>query len=97
CYRDWSSDVCSSDLPVRFANDANCFALSEAADGAGAGAAVVFGVIIGTGTGGGLVVRGELVTGANAIAGEWGHNPLPAARDEERSEERRVGKEGCTQ
>ncbi|MEO7157811.1 MAG: ROK family protein [Vicinamibacterales bacterium] len=70
--------------PVRLANDANCFALSEATDGAAAGAAVVFGVIIGTGTGGGLVVNGRLVTGANAIAGEWGHNPLPAAADDER-------------
>jgi len=66
--------------PVRFANDANCFALSEATDGAAAGAAVVFGVIVGTGTGGGLVIDGRVVTGANAIAGEWGHNPLPAAR-----------------
>jgi len=63
--------------PVRCANDANCFALSEAVDGAGAGAGVVFGVILGTGTGGGIVVRGEVLTGANAIAGEWGHNPLP--------------------
>jgi fructokinase len=59
------------------ANDANCFALSEAVDGAGAGAEVVFGVIIGTGTGGGVVVRGHVLTGMNAIAGEWGHNPLP--------------------
>lgn len=64
--------------PVRLANDANCFALSEATDGAAAGAAVVFGVIIGTGTGGGLVIDGRIVAGANAIAGEWGHNPLPA-------------------
>jgi fructokinase len=64
--------------PVRFANDANCFALSEATDGAAAGAAVVFGVIIGTGTGGGLVVNGRVLIGPNAIAGEWGHNPLPA-------------------
>lgn len=70
--------------PVRLANDANCFALSEATDGAAAGAAVVFGVIIGTGTGGGLVVNGRVVTGANAIAGEWGHNPLPARKDDER-------------
>jgi fructokinase len=69
--------------PVRFANDANCFALSEATDGAAAGAAVVFGVIVGTGTGGGIVVNGRLVDGANAIAGEWGHNPLPAPRDGE--------------
>ena len=70
--------------PVRLANDANCFALSEATDGAAAGAAVVFGVIIGTGTGGGLVVNGRVVAGANAIAGEWGHNPLPAAEADER-------------
>ena len=69
---------------VRLANDANCFALSEAADGAAAGAAVVFGVIIGTGTGGGLVVNGQIVGGANAIAGEWGHNPLPGLEDDER-------------
>jgi fructokinase len=62
---------------VRLANDANCFALSEAVDGAGAGAEVVFGVILGTGVGGGIVVRGEVLTGPNAIAGEWGHNPLP--------------------
>jgi len=80
----------ADDLPrllgraVRFANDANCFALSEATDGAAAGAPVVFGVIIGTGTGGGVVVSGRCVTGANAIGGEWGHNPLPAPRDEER-------------
>jgi fructokinase len=63
--------------PVRLANDANCFALSEATDGAGAGAQVVFGVILGTGTGGGIVVGGRVLAGANAIAGEWGHNPLP--------------------
>jgi len=66
--------------PVRIANDANCFALSEARDGAAAGASVVFGVIVGTGTGGGLVVRGQIWTGPNAIAGEWGHNPLPWPR-----------------
>jgi fructokinase len=64
--------------PVRLANDANCFALSEAIDGAGAGAQVVFGAILGTGVGGGVVVQGRVLTGANAIAGEWGHNPLPA-------------------
>jgi fructokinase len=68
---------------VRLANDANCFALSEASDGAGRDAEVVFGVILGTGVGGGIVVRGHALTGANAIAGEWGHNPLPlpAAED----------------
>jgi fructokinase len=69
---------------VRLANDANCFALSEASDGAAAGAACVFGVIVGTGTGGGVVVHGRVLTGPNAIAGEWGHNPLPWPRDEER-------------
>ncbi|MDH3561049.1 MAG: ROK family protein [Gammaproteobacteria bacterium] len=63
--------------PLQFANDADCFALSEASDGAAAGATVVFGVIVGTGTGGGIVVDGKLVTGPNGIAGEWGHNPLP--------------------
>ena len=71
------------DRPLRFANDANCFALSEATDGAGVGAAIVFGVIIGTGTGGGVVVHRRVLTGANAVAGEWGHNPLPAPRDGE--------------
>lgn len=80
----------SSDLatllgrPIRFANDANCFALSEASNGAAAGAACVFGVIVGTGTGGGVVVNGQILTGPNAIAGEWGHNPLPWPGDEER-------------
>jgi fructokinase len=64
--------------PVRLENDANCFALSEATDGAGKGARVVFGVILGTGVGGGIVVDGKVLTGANSIAGEWGHNPLPA-------------------
>ena len=82
--------------PVRLANDANCFALSEATDGAAAGAAVVFGVIIGTGTGGGLVVNGRVVVGANAIAGEWGHNPLPAPQDDERpGPECYCGRSGC--
>jgi fructokinase len=69
---------------VAFANDANCLALSEATDGAGAGADVVFAVILGTGVGGGVVVRGHVLVGPNAIAGEWGHNPLPWPRDEER-------------
>ncbi|MHB1218437.1 MAG: ROK family protein [Alphaproteobacteria bacterium] len=69
--------------PIRIANDANCFALSEAADGAAAGLPVVFGVILGTGVGGGLVVRGQVVEGHNGIAGEWGHNPLPAPRETE--------------
>jgi fructokinase len=65
--------------PVAIANDANCFALSEAIDGAAAGAGVVFGVILGTGVGGGIVIDGKVIAGANAIAGEWGHNPLPDA------------------
>ena len=71
------------DRPLRFANDADCFALSEASDGAALDAGVVFGVIIGTGTGGGLVVNKTLLTGPNGIAGEWGHNPLPWPRPEE--------------
>jgi fructokinase len=70
--------------PVRIANDANCFALSEAVDGAARGASIVFGVILGTGVGGGIVVDGRVLDGANAIAGEWGHNPLPWPRDDER-------------
>lgn len=71
------------DRDVRIMNDANCFALSEATDGAAAGAQVVFGVILGTGVGGGIVVRGECLAGANLIAGEWGHNALPwVAADE---------------
>jgi len=68
---------------VRIANDANCFVVSEAADGAAQGAAVVFGVIVGTGTGAGISVHGRVLTGPNGIAGEWGHNPLPWAIGEE--------------
>ena len=71
------------DRPVRFANDANCLALSESTDGAAAGAGIVFAVIIGTGTGGGVTVHGRVLVGCNAIAGEWGHNPLPAPRESE--------------
>jgi len=71
------------DRPVRLANDANCFAVSEATDGAARGAGVVFGVIVGTGTGGGVVVNGRPLHGANAIGGEWGHNPLPWPRADE--------------
>ncbi|HTV02173.1 MAG TPA: ROK family protein [Luteitalea sp.] len=71
------------DRPVRFANDANCLALSEATDGAAAGAEVVFGIILGTGVGGGLVVRNAAVIGANAVGGEWGHNMLPWPEDGE--------------
>ena len=62
---------------IRIANDANCFALSEATDGAAAGAEIVFGAILGTGVGGGVVIKRQLLTGTNSIAGEWGHNPLP--------------------
>ena len=68
---------------VRIENDANCFALSEATDGAGKGAKVVFGVILGTGVGAGVVVNGEVLVGPNGIAGEWGHNPLPLPRAED--------------
>jgi fructokinase len=70
--------------PVRLANDANCFAISEAADGAAAGARNVFGVILGTGVGGGIVIDGRPLVGANAIAGEWGHNALPWPEGDER-------------
>ncbi len=84
------------DRPVRVNNDANCFALSEAVDGAAAGSAVVFGVILGTGVGGGLVVNGGLVDGPNGITGEWGHNPLPWPRDSERpGPDCYCGKQGC--
>ena len=84
------------DRPLRISNDANCFALSEATDGAAAGAEIVFGVIVGTGCGGGVVVRGQVLTGPNAIAGEWGHNPLPWPRDDERpGPPCYCGKAGC--
>ena len=69
---------------IRLANDANCFAISEASDGAAAGCGIVFGVILGTGVGGGIVIDKQIVTGAQAIAGEWGHTPLPLPRDDER-------------
>src|SRR5688500_12160686 len=83
--RAFESDLARAlERAVRLANDANCFALSEATDGAAAGAAVVFGVIIGTGTGGGIAVHGCVLTGPNALAGEWGHNPLPWPDDDER-------------
>jgi fructokinase len=82
--------------PVRLMNDANCFALSEATDGAGRDAAVVFGVILGTGVGGGIVVNRRPLAGAQLIAGEWGHNPLPWPRDDERPGPAcYCGKEGC--
>jgi fructokinase len=79
--------------PVRLANDANCFALSEASDGAAEGAGVAFGVILGTGVGGGIVVDGKVLAGANAIAGEWGHNPLPG--DEAVRPRCYCGRTGC--
>jgi fructokinase len=82
--------------PIRLANDADCFALSEATGGAAAGARSVFGVIIGTGTGGGIVIGGHLLDGPNAIAGEWGHNPLPWPRtDELPGPSCYCGKQGC--
>jgi fructokinase len=81
---------------VRLANDANCFALSEARDGAAAGTTSVFGVILGTGVGGGIVIDGRVLDGLNAIAGEWGHNPLPWPRDDERPGTLcYCGKRGC--
>jgi fructokinase len=82
--------------PVRLANDADCFALSEATDGAGRDARCVFGVILGTGTGGGLVVDGSLLSGPNRIAGEWGHNPLPWPQPSELpGPDCYCGKRGC--
>jgi len=84
--------------PVRVMNDANCFALSEATDGAAAAAPVVFGVILGTGVGGGIVVDGRCLPGANLIAGEWGHNPLPwATPDEQPGPPCYCGKRGCVE
>jgi fructokinase len=81
---------------IRIANDADCFTLSEAMDGAAAGVAVVFGVILGTGVGGGVVVNGHPLQGVNAIAGEWGHNPLPWPEDDERPGPAcYCGKRGC--
>jgi fructokinase len=82
--------------PVRVANDANCFAASEAGDGAAAGARVVFGVIVGTGVGAGIVVNGQVLDGANGIGGEWGHNPLPwPDEDDGDSSQCYCGKHGC--
>ena len=102
-----SNTVCLNDQPVaedlatllareiRIENDANCFALSEAINGAGTGHRVVFGVIIGTGTGGGLVVDGRLLNGPHRISGEWGHNPLPWLREEDGSPSCYCGKQAC--
>ncbi|MES9964994.1 MAG: ROK family protein [Candidatus Sedimenticola sp. 20ELBAFRAG] len=82
--------------PIRLANDADCFTLSEAIDGAATGAKSVFGVIIGTGTGGGIVIDGKLVSGPNGVAGEWGHNPLPRpTREEMPGPECYCGRSGC--
>jgi fructokinase len=84
--------------PIRLENDANCFALSEAVDGAAAGAAVVFGVILGTGVGGGILVDRQIIAGRNRIAGEWGHNPLPWADASERpGAPCYCGKSGCVE
>lgn len=82
--------------PVRYANDANCLALSEATDGAGAGAGVVFAVILGTGVGGGIAMGGQPILGRNAVAGEWGHTPLPWPRpDEQPGPACWCGRRGC--
>lgn len=84
------------DREIKIENDANCFVVSEATDGAARGAEVVFGVIIGTGTGGGVYVRGNSIIGINAIAGEWGHNPLPwPTPDEYPGRDCYCGKKGC--
>ena len=96
--RPFAADLAArSGRGVRIANDANCFALSEAVDGAAAGAGVVFGVILGTGVGGGLVVGGRIIAGANAVAGEWGHTPLPWRREAEDgpAEPCACGRSGC--
>ena len=84
------------DRPVRIANDANCLAVSEAADGAGAGARVVFAVILGTGVGGGIVVDGQVLTGRHAIGGEWGHNPFPGL-DARQGAACYCGRRGCVE
>ena len=82
--------------PIKLANDANCFALSESVDGAGKDASIVFGVILGTGVGGGVVIKGDIISGPNSIAGEWGHNPLPwMAEDERPGAACYCGKTGC--
>ena len=80
---------------VMIANDANCFALSENVDGAAMGAEVCFGVILGTGTGGGIVVHRKIVNGANSIAGEWGHNPMPWATQKELAHKCYCGRTAC--
>ncbi len=102
-----SNSVCLNGKPVlqdleqalnrklKIANDADCFSLSEAIDGAGQGANVVFGVIVGTGVGGGIVVNQNLLSGPNAIAGEWGHNPMPWLDENSPSVECYCGKKAC--
>ena len=103
-----SNSACLNDRPLKedleralgrrvaMANDANCFVLSEATDGAAAGAEIAFGVILGTGVGGGVCVHGRVLEGINAVAGEWGHNPLPWPRDDERpGPQCYCGKHGC--
>jgi fructokinase len=86
------------DRPLRLANDANCLAISEGADGAAAGAEVVFAIILGTGVGGGLAVGGRVIRGANAIGGEWGHNPLPwPLAEEQPGPSCYCGKAGCVE
>lgn len=103
-----SNSICLNGMPVlqdlekllkkaiRLENDANCFALSEAIDGAAQGAEIVFGVIVGTGTGAGIIVNQQVLKGANAVAGEWGHNPLPWPRTEELPGlDCYCGKQGC--
>jgi len=105
-----SNSVCLNGMPFdrdlrralgrdfRMANDADCFALSEAVDGAAQGASSVFGVIIGTGVGGGFVINGKLLTGPNAVTGEWGHNPLPYMDHDERpGDPCYCGKHGCVE
>lgn len=94
--RPFVSDVSAAiGQPVRVENDANCLVLSEATDGAAADAKIVFGVILGTGVGGGLCVNKHVITGANAIAGEWGHNPLPMNATELPGRACYCGKRGC--
>jgi fructokinase len=82
---------------IRLANDANCFALSEAVDGSGSGADIVFGVILGTGVGGGIVVNRQVLSGANAIAGEWGHNPLADPSSDQPAPACYCGRTGCVE
>ena len=95
--QDFQSDLRQSLLrPIKIENDANCFALSEAIDGAGKQAQTVFGVILGTGVGGGIVINQQVLIGANAIGGEWGHNPLPWAQEKDQPLQAcYCGKKGC--